>query len=395
MSSPPTATPRPSFRAPGQPWHGFVSYLTPRRLALALVLATLAAAALDPIFIIPFPVLLGRTMFVGMLALLAFSAAGQWPRRLPRWWARWFFQVVVVAAAVPVATLVVYLVAVGGDLASLVQSEARMLGFMWIAGSGLVVGPLLAMGALYRQRDAEARNQALSFELERSELERQALDARLRLLQAQVEPHFLFNTLANVQALVETGSPQAAPVLRSLIAYLRAAMPRLQGESTTLGDELALVQAYLELMHLRMPDRMSFTVEVAPALSALRFPPMALLTLVENAVRHGVDPSEDGGRIEVGGEQQDGRIRLWVSDTGVGLQHEMGAGTGLRNLRERLTLFYGLSSTLELTENRPHGCVRNSISRRRSVVAGTRTRHSSSQPQAHDRRRPHRPHCRR
>lgn len=355
MSLPPSATPPTHFREPGQPWHGFVSYLTPRRLALALALATVAAVALDPIFIIPFPVLLGRTMFVGMLALLAFSAAGQWPRRLPRWWARWFFQVVVVAAAVPVATLVVYLVAVGGDLASLVQSEARMLGFMWIAGSGLVVGPLLAMGALYRQRDAEARNQALSFELERSELERQALDARLRLLQAQVEPHFLFNTLANVRALVETGSPQAAPVLRSLIAYLRAAMPRLQGESTTLGDELALVQAYLELMHLRMPDRLSYTVEVSPALSGLRFPPMALLTLVENAVRHGVDPSEDGGRIEVAGETKDGRIRLWVSDTGVGLQHDMGAGTGLRNLRERLTLFYGLSATLELTENQPHG----------------------------------------
>jgi signal transduction histidine kinase len=355
MSSPLQATPQTGRHAPGHPWRGFISYLTPQRLLLTLALATVAALALDPIFIIPFPVLLGRTMFVGMLALLAFSAAGQWPRRLPRWWARWLFQVVVVAAAVPVATLVVYLVAVGGDLASLVQSEARKLGFMWIAGSGLVMGPLLAMGALYRQRDAEARSQALSFELERSELERQALDARLRLLQAQVEPHFLFNTLANIRALVETGSPQAAPVLRSLIAYLRAAMPRLQGESTTLGDEVALVQAYLELMHLRMPDRLSYVVELSPALNGLRFPPMALLTLVENAVRHGIDPSEEGGRIDVGGEQREGRVHLWVSDTGVGMQQDMGVGTGLRNLRERLTLFYGLSASLELTENHPHG----------------------------------------
>ncbi|SEK38195.1 Histidine kinase [Roseateles sp. YR242] len=354
-SSPHASPPTPIARAVAQPWQGFVSYLTPQRVLLALALATVAALVLDPIFITPFPVLLGRTMFVGMLALLAFSAAGQWPRRLPRWWARWLFQVVVVAAAVPVATLVVYLVAVGGDLASLVQSEARMMGFMWIAGSGLVVGPLLAMGALYRQRDAEARNQALSFELERSELERQALDARLRLLQAQVEPHFLFNTLANVRALVETGSPQAAPVLRSLIAYLRAAMPRLQGESTTLADEVSLVQAYLELMHLRMPDRLSYSVDLSPALSGLRFPPMALLTLVENAVRHGIDPGEDGGRIDVGGELLDGQVRLWVSDTGVGMTQDMGAGTGLRNLRERLTLFYGLSAGLTLTENQPHG----------------------------------------
>jgi signal transduction histidine kinase len=340
-------------RAPA--WRGFLAYLTPLRVLLALALATLSALALSPIFITPFPVLLGRTMFVGMLALLAFSAAGQWPRRLPDWLERWLFQVVVVALAVPVATLVVYLVAVGGDLASFVRSEARIMGFMWIAGSGLIVGPLLAMGALYRQRDTEARNQALSFELERSELERQALDARLRLLQAQVEPHFLFNTLANVRALVETGSPQAAPVLRSLIAYLRAAMPRLHGESTRLADELTLVHAYLELMHLRMPDRLQYEVVVPAELEGLRFPPMALLTLVENAVRHGIDPSEEGGRIEVGGEQRGDEVRLWVSDTGMGLTQSMGSGTGLRNLRERLTLFYGLPAQLTLLENQPHG----------------------------------------
>ncbi|MCH7345127.1 histidine kinase [Pelomonas sp. CA6] len=340
---------------PSSGWPGFVAYLTPARVLLALTLAFIAAALLSPIFITPFPILLGRTLFVGMLALLAFSAAGQWPQRLPVWCARWLFQVVVVAAAVPLATLIVYLVATGGDLASFFRSEARVMGFMWIAGTGLLLGPLLAMGALYRQRDAEARSQALHFELERSELERQALDARLRLLQAQVEPHFLFNTLANVRELVESGSAQAAPVLRSLIAYLRAAMPRLQNESSTLGDELSLVQAYLELMHLRMPDRLRYEITVPADLQGLRFPPMALLTLVENAVRHGIDPSEQGGRIDVGGARAGAELRLWVSDSGVGLTQSMGSGTGLRNLSERLKLFYGPSAALDLTENRPHG----------------------------------------
>ena len=132
-----------------------------------------------------------------------------------------------------------------------------MTGYTIIAGSALAIGPLLALGALYRERDAQARSAALHFELERSTLEKQALDARLKLLHAQVEPHFLFNTLANVQALVESGSPQAGPVLRSLIAYLRAAMPRLQAVSTTLGAEAALVRAYLELMQMRMPDRLT------------------------------------------------------------------------------------------------------------------------------------------
>ncbi|MCV2351996.1 sensor histidine kinase [Paucibacter sp. Y2R2-4] len=356
-----TFTPAPASHVPVishvQAWQGFIAYLTPLRLMLALGLASLGALLLSPIFATPLPVLLGRTLFVGLLGLLAFSAAGQWPRRLPQWMARWLLQVLVVVVAVPGATLVVYLIAVGGDIESLLRSPNRLMGFMWIAGSGLLVAPLLAMGALYRQRDAEARSEALRFELERSELERQALDGRLRLLQAQIEPHFLFNTLANIRALVETGSPQAAPVLRSLIAYLRAAMPRLQDETASVGDELALVRAYLELMHLRMPDRLEFRIEVPADLQVLRCPPMALLTLVENAVRHGIDPSEEGGCIVVAGALSEGdRVAsLWVSDSGVGLAQSSGAGTGLRNLRERLKVFYGPSARLDLTENSPSG----------------------------------------
>src|SRR5204863_7935464 len=156
------------------------------------------------------------------------------------------------------------------------------------------------------------RHQALAFDLERSELERQALDARLRLLQAQVAPHFLFNTLANVQALVDTGSPQASAVLKSLVAYLRAAVPRLDETATTLGQELQLVQAYLELMHMRMPDRLQFVLHVDEAARALRCPPMTLLTLVENAVRHGIDPSEQGGRIDIHVHQRGDRCVVRV-----------------------------------------------------------------------------------
>ncbi|MDN3921988.1 sensor histidine kinase [Roseateles violae] len=354
-ASSPSSDPAAQTPPPTQGWQGFLAYLTPRRVTVALGLAALVAALLSPIFVTPFAVLLGRTLFIGMLGLLAFAAAGQWPRHLPHWLARWLLQVIVVALTVPVATLLVYLVAVGGDLSALRHNEARLLGFFWIVGTGLVIAPLLAMGALYRQRDADARSQALRFELERSELERQALDARLRLLQAQIEPHFLFNTLANVRALVETGSPQAAPVLRSLIAYLRAAMPRLQDEAASLGDELALVRAYLELMQLRMPDRLGYSLAVPAELQGLRFPPMALLTLVENAVRHGIDPSEEGGRIELGGAREGALLRLWVVDSGIGLAPSGGSGTGLRNLRERLRLYLGASARLELSEVRPHG----------------------------------------
>jgi len=163
--------------------------------------------------------------------------------------------------------------------------------------------------------------------------------------------------LANVQALVESGSPRAAPVLASLIAYLRAALPQLHDSAPMLGREAALVRAYLELMQMRMPDRLQYTIDIDPAVHALRLPPMTLLTLVENAVRHGIDPSEAGGRIDVGARRDvaTGRIRLWVGDSGRGIDESKAPGTGLANLRERLAASYGDRATLTLSDVQPCG----------------------------------------
>ena len=173
---------------------------------------------------------------------------------------------------------------------------------------------------------------------------------------AQIEPHFLLNTLANVQQLVESGSPRAVPVFRSLIAYLRAAMPQLHQKAATLGDEEGLVRAYLELMLMRMPDRLTYSITVDPALRPLAFPQMALLTLVENAIRHGIDPGCDGGRIEVGAQRAEGdALHLWVADTGVGMSSEAGTGSGLKNLQDRLHAFFGPGATFALSEQAPHG----------------------------------------
>jgi LytS/YehU family sensor histidine kinase len=181
----------------------------------------------------------------------------------------------------------------------------------------------------------------------------------MRLLQAQVAPHFLFNTLANIQALVDSGSPQASKVLANLIAYLRAAVPRINDSTTTLGQELQLARAYLELMQMRMPDRLQFALRIEPAADQLQCPPMTVLTLVENAVRHGIDPSEEGGRIDVDGWLRDGRVHLRVSDTGIGLRQSGDSlGTGLATLRERLQLTFGSDAKLQLFEVQPHGvCV--------------------------------------
>ena len=192
--------------APPSGWANFLSALTGRRVGLALIAAVLVAAALTPTFEPPFPVLLGRTLFIAMVMLLVFTAAGQWPQRaLPDWLPRWVVQVVAMGLSAPLATLAVYLLSVGGSLSELLDHEGRVTGFLLIASSGLAFGLVLGLGALYRERDAQARRQALAFALEKSTLECQVLDARLALLHSQIEPHFLFNTLANVQALVESG----------------------------------------------------------------------------------------------------------------------------------------------------------------------------------------------
>jgi signal transduction histidine kinase len=315
-----------------------------------------AAIMLSPVYEVPFTVLLGRVLFVALLLLLVFALTQHWPGKgLPPWMPRWLFTLVAVSLAAPVGTLLVYLISVGGRASDFVTDQPRVIGFFIITFTALLLGLLISLTAQLREREARSHALELELELQKSRLEKQAVDAQLSLLQAQVEPHFLFNTLANVQALVESNSPQAAPVLRSLLAYLRAAMPRLQRDKATLGDELALVRSYLELMQMRMPDRLRFSVEVDPALHGRPFPAMALLTLVENAVRHGIDPSETGGSIEVGGQAGAAGASLWVRDDGVGMGEQSAPGTGLRNLRARLEAYFGQGARLELHDTQPHG----------------------------------------
>jgi hypothetical protein len=194
-----------------------------------------------------------RAIALGLVATLVFSIFERWPKRLPAWFARWVLQVVGVGVSVPLSTLTMWILSTKAGAPPFWEVQSRMEGWMMLTFFGLLIAPWTALGALVRQKEALARHQALAFALERSELERQALDARLHLLQAQVAPHFLFNTLANVQALVDAGSPRASVVLRSLIDYLRAAVPLLHEPVATLRRELRLVEAHLELMHMRMP----------------------------------------------------------------------------------------------------------------------------------------------
>lgn len=338
--------------------HGVSSIFTPRRLRTVLIASGIWGLVMSLGFEVSTLSVVVRTVLVGLFALLVFGLLEYWPRQLPAWLARWVLQVAGVAISVPLSVALYYVATTEAGAPPFWEGGSRLMGFAMLTVTGMLFAPWMAMAALLRQRDESVRSQALAFERERTKLEQAALDSRLHLLQAQVRPHFLFNTLANVRELVESRSPRAPGVLDSLIAYLRASVPRLDQPGITLGQELELVRAYLELMQMRMPDRLEFSIRTDPNSEALRCPPLTLMTLVENAVRHGIDPSEEGGSINIDVRVQDHRCRLSVSDSGMGMR-ETGSrqGTGLSSLRERLELAFDGDAVLRLLENKPSGLV--------------------------------------
>jgi Histidine kinase len=200
------------------------------------------------------------------------------------------------------------------------------------------------------QREAEYRRTVrAALEFERQTRERQLAELKLGLLQAQIEPHFIYNTLANVQQLVRTSPVDADRMLESLIRYLKALIPDLRGGVSTVGQELARVQAYLAIMHMRMGDRLRYEIVVPQELHSLPIPPLGLMTLVENAVRHGLDAKREGGLVRVEGERVGGELRLRVIDDGAGFKEDAGDGMGLSNLRARIATQHGGRATLELS----------------------------------------------
>jgi hypothetical protein len=206
------------------------------------------------------------------------------------------------------------------------------------------------------QREAEHRRMTReALALEREASARQLAQLKLGLLQAQIEPHFIYNTLANVQQLLRTSPADADDMLGSLIRYLKAAIPEVRGGVSTVGQELARAQAYLAIMHMRMGDRLRYEIAVPPELHPLPMPPLGLMTLVENAVRHGLDAKREGGLVRIEGERAGATLRLRVIDDGAGFSGDAGDGMGLTNLRARIATQHGDRGALELSHREPAG----------------------------------------
>jgi sensor histidine kinase YesM len=218
-----------------------------------------------------------------------------------------------------------------------------------------VLGALFAvMFAYYRNEssDAAALQQV---ELDHARLDAQMGEARLLVLQAQIEPHFLFNTLAHVRRLYQTEPKAARAMLDDLMRYLTVALPQMRERDSTVGRETTLAEAYLNIQRIRMGRRLSFEISFPDSLRHARMPSMMLLTLIENAVKHGLGPLPEGGFIRIDANADSGSLEVKVADTGRGFTSASGTGTGLANIRARLVAVYGNRGRLSLKPNAPRG----------------------------------------
>ena len=280
-----------------------------------------------------------------------------------------FFAVIVAAEFAPRPLLQRVLVlgaavALGVGLGSWASQGVRLLLGEWSIAAGrhgALLLPLAIIGwvglAIYllQERD-EAAAQLLHDEAERKlDLERQASEARLQVLESQIEPHFLFNSLAHVRRLYRTNPDAGRAMMGDLSRYMIAALPAMQEKAIALGRDLELAIAYLNVQQVRMGARLEFEIDVPSELRQARIPPMTITTLVENAVKHGLSPLPLGGTVRIDARPESGMLRIRISDTGRGFHESQGSGVGLANVRGRLATLYGTSGQLALSRNMPQG----------------------------------------
>ena len=232
-----------------------------------------------------------------------------------------------------------------------------------VQAESLVIAAGVAL-LLYMVRSAADRRAARAVEEARQKealasSARMLAEARLRALQAQIEPHFLYNTLANVVSLIGPQPAQAQHMLERFIDYLRATLSASRSEEATLASECKLIAAYLDVLKVRMGERLRYRIDVPDELRQFRIAPMLLQPVVENAIAHGLEPKVEGGEVVLSARVEGDHVSLRISDTGVGLNEtaprKPGGGVGLSNLRERLRSLYGAAAKVELLENQPCG----------------------------------------
>ena len=249
---------------------------------------------------------------------------------------------------------------IGMLLAGLVRDDPTFFFLRTSLVAPLFFGVLGAVLFWTRERMNTIRTRLAQTEALKLAEEKQHVETRLRLLQAQIEPHFLFNTLSNIAGMIETKPKEAETTLINLTTLLRSSLKRTRKEIVTLADELEIVRAYLEIQRTRMQDRLQYQINLEPTLQSLPLPPLLLQPLVENAIKHGIDPLESGGDITVDISRNGSGVQITVADTGHGIDPTgatAGEGAGLKNIRDRLTALYAGEASLLITDNKPQGII--------------------------------------
>ena len=224
-----------------------------------------------------------------------------------------------------------------------------------LIGIGILFGSVITYFFFSQERISQVRAEAQEERIKRLDMEKKTLETHLKMLQAQIEPHFLFNTLSTTLTLVDTDREKAVRILSDLIRFLRATLSKSRKDQTTIGSEMEMARAYLSIHRIRMEDRLDYSINMDEALKEEPIPPMLIQPLVENAVKHGLEPTVEGGLLAITAESDSHITRITVSDTGRGLDENGYAGFGLTNIRERLHSLYGPKGRLILEENRPAG----------------------------------------
>ena len=228
----------------------------------------------------------------------------------------------------------------------------------WVASmatTSMIISLMVAAIFSWRERAARAEADEARRRMRLERIERQAAAAELRALQAQIEPHFLFNTLANVVSLVDSEPAQAKHMLERFIRFLRASLAATREPRTTLGAEGELIAAYLDVLRVRMHERLRYRIDIAPEIAGFALPPMLVQPLVENAIRHGLEPKVEGGEVVVSARREGAGVTIEVADSGVGFAPTTMGGTGLGNIRDRLRVLYGEAASLTIGERAQGG----------------------------------------
>lgn len=236
--------------------------------------------------------------------------------------------------------------------------EPRKEVFVEVIILSIITGFLFRYILTSQKRISDALARIQQEKIKRLTIEKQMVETNLRVLQAQIEPHFLFNTLSNILTLLETDLDKGKHMLEDLTAYLRVTLSKTRKETTTLGQEIDMIQAYLNIYKIRMGERLDFTIRVPEDLRHLPLPPMLIQPLVENAIEHGLEPKIEGGAIWVSARNERGRLAMEVKDSGLCFHkgnHDW--GVGLTNIRNRLNALYEDNAALTFEENTPSGLI--------------------------------------